>query len=118
MHSVWVEVEVLPQQREEFLRAIAINAAHSVSDEPGCLFFDVIELDPEAGRYAFYEIYRDRNAFLVEHRSSARYARWREVSSVVVRPGSHINKEGTRILGTSLEPGPPAAHSRTIPKRS
>lgn len=39
----------------------------------------------------FYEIYRDRRAFEVEHRSAPHYADWRAVVERCVVPGSSSN---------------------------
>ena len=101
MHSVWVELEVLPDKLAEFRAAIAANAAATVGDEPGCYFFDVIELDADARRYAFYEIYRDRDAFVIEHRSAAHYGAWKEAVAATVVPGSQTITEGARLFGAS-----------------
>jgi len=35
MIAVWIKVTVLPDKREEFLRAIEIDALGSERDEPG-----------------------------------------------------------------------------------
>ncbi|MDF2046034.1 putative quinol monooxygenase [Microbacterium sp. Kw_RZR3] len=98
MHAVWVELEVLPGKVEEFRRAIAANAEATVRDEPGCFSFDVIELDPERQRFAFYEIYRDREAFVVEHRSAAHYGAWKTAVAETVVPGSQTITEGRRLF--------------------
>lgn len=105
MHSVWVEVDVLPGKLDQFHEAIAANAAASVADEPGCLFFDVIEIDPVRQRFAFYEIYRDRDAFVVEHRSAAHYSAWKQAVAETIVPGSQIITEGTRLIGAASTVG-------------
>lgn len=99
MHAVWVELEVLPGQLEAFQQAIAANARATVRDEPGCFYFDVIELDHERQRFAFYELYRDREAFVIEHRNAAHYAAWKAAVAETVVPGSQTITEGERILG-------------------
>lgn len=103
MHSVWVEVRVVPGKREEFLNAIRANAAASLADEPGCYFFDVIELEAAELRYAFYEIYRDREAFTVEHRGAAHYGTWKQAVVETIVPGSQTITEGSRLFGSSAE---------------
>lgn len=99
MHAVWVELDVLPGKLEQFREAIAANAQASVRDEPGCFYFDVIELDAERQRYAFYEIYRDRDAFTLEHRSAAHYGAWKTAVAETVVPGSQTITEGMRLFG-------------------
>lgn len=101
MHSVWVEVEVLPGKLDKFHAAIAANARASVDDEPGCYFFDVIELDPEKQRFAFYEIYRDRDAFVIEHRGAGHYAAWKAAVAETIVPGSQTITEGRRLFGAT-----------------
>lgn len=101
MHAVWVELEVLPGKLEQFEDAIAANARASVRDEPGCLYFDVIQLDSERQRYAFYEIYRDRDAFTIEHRSATHYAAWKVAVAETVVPGSQTISEGARLFGAA-----------------
>ena len=101
MYSVWVEVEVLAGKLDKFRAAIASNARASVDDEAGCYFFDVIELDAEAQRFAFYEIYRDRDAFVLEHRSAPHYAAWKAAVAETIVPGSQTITEGRRLFGAS-----------------
>jgi (4S)-4-hydroxy-5-phosphonooxypentane-2,3-dione isomerase len=56
-------------QRERFLAAAENDSACSLSDEPGCLRFDVIEDQTESNHFYFYEVYRDDAAFEAHTRS-------------------------------------------------
>lgn len=95
MFSLWVTLEVTPEGREEFLAAIAENSRASVRDEEGCHRFDVIELgDAGSNRFAFYEVYRDKDAFESEHKQAPHYFAYRDVSARVVVPGSQVNVGG------------------------
>ncbi|HKS03110.1 MAG TPA: putative quinol monooxygenase [Arthrobacter sp.] len=95
MFSLWVTLEVTPEGREAFLKAIAENARASVRDEEGCFRFDVIELGASgSNRFAFYEVYRDRDAFENEHKQAPHYFTYRDVSARVVVPGSQVNVSG------------------------
>lgn len=95
MFSLWVTLEVTPEGREEFLKAIAENARASVRDEVGCFRFDVIELgEPGSNRFAFYEVYRDKDAFELEHKQAPHYFTYRDVSARVVVPDSQVNVSG------------------------
>ncbi|KSU66220.1 hypothetical protein AS038_09875 [Arthrobacter sp. NIO-1057] len=97
MFSLWVTLEVIPEHREEFLEAIAENSRKSVSDEAGCYRFDVVELGGHSNRFAFYEVYRDQDAFENEHKKAEHYFKYREISQKVVVPGSQVNVSGVLI---------------------
>lgn len=96
MFTLLVTLQVRSGQREVFLDAIAANAAASVRNEPGCLGFDVIDLDQD--RFAFYETYTDRDAFEVGHRQAPHFLAWRKVADQVVVPGSQVNTFGHTVL--------------------
>jgi autoinducer 2-degrading protein len=95
--ALWVTVQVLPDEREVFLEAITRAAASALRDEPGCLAFDVVELDPAEHRFAFYERYRDEAAWAEGHRSSAHFAAWRTVAEQVLVPGSQVITRATVV---------------------
>ena len=97
MYVLWVTLQVQHEYRQEFLDAITANAAASVRDEPGCLGFDVIELDGGDNRFAFYEKYTDADAFHTGHKSAPHFAQWRSVAQKVLVPGSQINTFGAVI---------------------
>jgi len=101
--ALWVTVQVLPDKREEFLAAITQAAASALRDEPGCLAFDVLELDAEQHRFGLYEKYRDEAAWAEEHRSSAHFLAWRVVADRVLVPGSQVNTRATVVSG-DVEP--------------
>ena len=94
MYVLWVTLQVQPEHREEFLDAITANAAASVRDEPGCLGFDVLEIDCGENRFAFYEKYADAEAFHTGHKDAPHFAQWRAVAAKVVVPGSQVNTFG------------------------
>lgn len=91
--TVWVELEVIPERVDEFLKAIAINQAATLN-EPGCIYFDVMKLEREGQWFAFYEIYRDEKAFYEEHRTYEHYLEWREAVKQTVVPGSQTITAG------------------------
>jgi len=63
VYSLFIKTRVKPGCAKEFLAAIKVNAAASVTSEPGCLVFDVSQdrVDPEL--IYLYEIYRDDAAY-------------------------------------------------------
>jgi (4S)-4-hydroxy-5-phosphonooxypentane-2,3-dione isomerase len=97
--ALWVTVQVLPGKREVFLEAITTAAASALRDEPGCVAFDVLELDPAEQRFALYEKYRDETAWAEEHRSSPHFLAWRAVADQVLVPGSQVNTRATVVAG-------------------
>lgn len=48
---------------DSFLAIAIDDASHSVSDEPGCLQFDVTCAAETPNRVVFYEVYQSRSAF-------------------------------------------------------
>jgi autoinducer 2-degrading protein len=88
MFSIWVTMTINTDHEDEFLASITRDAEGSVADEPGCIGFDVIALDRKAGQWAFYERYRDREAFAVGHQSMPHFHQWAEVEPRVVIPGT------------------------------
>ena len=48
----------------------------------------MIALDRKAGRWAFYERYRDREAFEVGQRTCRHFHQWADVEARVVVPGA------------------------------
>ena len=87
MYTVFVVADVSADGVEEFVDAIRINSEASLRNEVGCLRFDVHRSLEDPLRFYLYEIYRDEHAFLVEHRSAAHYATFREVVSRVLPAG-------------------------------
>ena len=84
LFSIWVTLTIDTEREQEFLDSITIDAEGSVANEPGCIGFDVIALDRAAGQWAFYERYRDREAFEVGHQSMPHFHQWAEVEKRVV----------------------------------
>lgn len=101
MFSVWVTTQVVPGKTTEFLEAIRANAIASVRDEPGCLYFDVIELNAAEGKYGFYEVYSNRRAFEVDHRAAPHYAAWKAGMADFIVPSAHRNTVGERLFGAN-----------------
>ena len=72
MFVLLVHVDVREEHRAEFLEALRANAAHSVADEPGCLRFDVSEVEDAPNRFVFYEVYTSEDAWQA-HRQSPHF---------------------------------------------
>jgi (4S)-4-hydroxy-5-phosphonooxypentane-2,3-dione isomerase len=100
MFSLMVQLEVRPEDRDEFLAAITANAAASVRDEPGCHRFDVIAVEGDENRFVLYELYDDAAAFEA-HKRAPHFAAWRQVADRVL--ASQLNTRGTVVASNSDE---------------
>ena len=100
MFSLLVQVEVRPEDREEFLGAIRANAEASVRDEPGCHRFDVSAVEGEDTRFVLYEIYHDAEAFEA-HKRAPHFAAWRTVADRVLV--SQVNTRAALVASNSDE---------------
>ena len=85
MRVVHVDVRVLPDRVEDFLRATVVNAQASLG-EPGVVRFDVIHDHDEPAHVVLVEVYRDADASAA-HKATAHYATWRDaVAGMMARP--------------------------------
>ena len=85
MIAMWVRVQVKPEGRERFLKAIEVDALGSERDEPGCFRFNVLQDQQDSNVYYFYEVYRDEAA-LEAHRAAPHYAVWRVAADTLDGP--------------------------------
>ena len=85
MIAVWVTVKVKPEKRDEFLRAIEVDATGSERDEPGCIRFNVLQNIEDENTYHFYEVYASEAARL-EHRAAPHYAIWKTAAHTLAEP--------------------------------
>ena len=102
MFSMLVTLQVRPGRRAEFQAGIAANAEASVRDEPGCLRFDVCELEGGEDRLVFYELYVDAAA-VDAHRATPHFAAWRAVAERILVPGSQVNTPGDLLVSHTAE---------------
>jgi quinol monooxygenase YgiN len=80
MYVLLVKIQVKPEVLDEYLKAaIAYDAKGSVSNEPGCYRFDVIQDENDPNTLYFYEVYRDKEAFQA-HGKSSHFAQFREAA--------------------------------------
>ena len=95
MIALVVSLDVVPGRLEEFTAAIATNAERSFADEPGCLYFDVVQSLADDHHFVFYELYADEGA-VAAHRAAPHFAQWRETADRCVVPGSQVNTLATQ----------------------
>jgi autoinducer 2-degrading protein len=98
MFSLMVQLEVRPEDRDEFLAAITANAEASVRDEPGCHRFDVTAVEGDDTRFLLYELYDDAEAFEA-HKQASHFRAWREVADRVL--ASQVNTRGSLVASNS-----------------
>ncbi len=95
MYVVVVSIDIQPGFRERFVEALLDDARGSVTHEPGCLRFDVIQDERNPDRIYLYEVYRDKAAFDA-HTRAPHFLTWRDTakdwfaSPPVVGRGSNI----------------------------
>jgi len=63
IHAVMVSFKVKKEEVKSFLELAKIDAVGSVTKEPGCLRFDIVQDAKDPTKVAFCEIYADENAF-------------------------------------------------------
>ncbi len=77
MIALVVVIEIKPGHRREFMESMLDDAQHSVTDEPGCLRFDVLEDREDSNRIFLYEVY-ENDAALEAHGRTPHFLRWKE----------------------------------------
>ena len=92
MYCIIVKVELKPGTRAQFLPAMLDNARASVSEEPGCMVFDVLEAREERDTFYLYEIYSDQDA-LQEHKQTPHYQSTRAVINELIEKQSVIRAD-------------------------
>ncbi len=97
MIALVVSLQVLPGRLEDFTAAIGRNAERSFTDEPGCLYFDVVQDVADDHHFLFYELYADEAA-VQAHRTAPHFASWRRAADECVVPGSQVNTLATQRL--------------------
>lgn len=79
MLAVVVTIEAVPGKAEKLIEALNFNGSHS-REEPDCLKWEWSRHVEDPNRFAIYEIYTDREAFLA-HKASEHFAKWAEMSA-------------------------------------
>lgn len=90
--AVAVYIEVVPSQREEFLK-IMKEVLEASQKEEGCLEYTLWADLYSPNVFFLYEEYKDMNAFM-EHQNSAHFKKFdaaRKAMSGLVMRGKHIN---------------------------
>ncbi len=75
MYSIFVTIDVKPENIDEFAQASLGDAQGSVRDEPGCFRFDIHQDTSVPSRFYLYEVYYDETAFQA-HLESPHFRKW------------------------------------------
>ena len=103
MFSLMVQLEVRPEDRDEFLAAITTNAEASVRDEPGCHRFDVSRGRGRRAPLRPLRALRRRRAAFEAHKQAPHFAAWRQVADRVL--ASQVNTRGTVVASNATRCG-------------
>lgn len=79
MLAIVVTIDANPDLIPEMISALEGNASHS-RQEPDCLKWEWSQHIDDPSKFAIYEIYTDREAFLA-HKASSHFAAWVEAST-------------------------------------
>jgi len=79
MHVLVVSIDIKLGFKEKFIEAMLEDARGSVTNEPGCVRFDVIQDGQNPNRIYLYEVYKDKAAFDA-HNSTPHFIKWRDTA--------------------------------------
>lgn len=77
MYVLVVTIDIKPGFKERFVGAMLDDARGSVTNEPGCVRFDVIQDEERPDRIYLYEVYTSKAAFDA-HCQAPHFIRWRD----------------------------------------
>jgi quinol monooxygenase YgiN len=81
-----VDLDIVPEHREQFLAAIKENGAATVK-EPGCRQFDILVLASNPNHVFLYEVY-DNEAALQSHRNTDHFKKYAATTANMVAAGN------------------------------
>ena len=79
MYVLLLKFQVKPENLDQFIEEILVDASTSVAKEPGCFQFDVSRDEDDPNVIYLYEVYADKAAFEA-HLETPHLKRWVEVS--------------------------------------
>lgn len=77
MHVLVVTIDIQPDRIADFLKAMRADAVGSVTREPGCLRFDIIQDEQKPSRIYLYEVYANKDAFDA-HLKTPHFLTWQD----------------------------------------
>ena len=102
MVTVIVEYEVEPADKPKLVEIINAHARRTLNEEPGCIWFDLVQPIDQAGnpaddRLVIFELYRDSDAF-DKHRASPNLPQYFANTGPLI-------KSRRPVVGQMQEPG-------------
>ena len=92
MYSIFVTINIKPENVEAFKEASLGDSQGSVRDEPGCFRFDILRDESVATRFYLYEVYRDVEAFEA-HMETPHFKRWWETVERMLDDSSSVKMQ-------------------------
>jgi (4S)-4-hydroxy-5-phosphonooxypentane-2,3-dione isomerase len=83
MQALVVEFRIKPEYIDAFAKAIGINAAASLAQEPGCMVFDVCRDPADPAVFFLYELY-DTEAAVQAHLQSPHFLQMNDATAAWV----------------------------------
>ena len=80
---LFVEIDPVPGQRDEFLARVREHRGNVIKNEPGCQRFDISVPDDGDDKVRLYEVYADQAALEI-HRDNPQLGRFRDATSDMV----------------------------------
>lgn len=77
MYIILAPIQIQEGHRDDFIEITIEDARTSVSIEPGCVRFDIIQDAADQHRFWVYEVYTDEAAFQ-SHLKMPHVVKWRE----------------------------------------
>ena len=77
MYIIIAPIQIKPGFKDKFIEEMIADARGSVSNEPGCLRFDIVQDGGDPNRIWLYEVYKDEAA-VQEHGKAPHYIRWEQ----------------------------------------
>lgn len=84
LEALIVEFFIKPEAIQDFADAIEKNALASLSEEPGCLYFDVCRDPADPSLFFLYELYED-DAAIQRHMASPHFLTFSALTADWVR---------------------------------
>ncbi|MDF1826565.1 MAG: putative quinol monooxygenase [Verrucomicrobiales bacterium] len=95
MLAIVVTIEAVPGKADDLIAALNANGSHS-REEPSCLKWEWSRHIDDPDKFAIYELYTDRDAFLT-HKASDHFAAWVKASTPCI---------AKKVAGQYLVEGP------------
>jgi (4S)-4-hydroxy-5-phosphonooxypentane-2,3-dione isomerase len=91
MYAVLVKLRIKPENKENYMRELLLDAEGATQKEPGCLQFNIIAHESEPNSIMLFELYKSE-ADYQNHRTMPHYLKWREAVKDFYTSPPEINR--------------------------